>query len=38
VFLEFLRDRGATSLLGLSPGPSARHADDEETTSEKALG
>jgi hypothetical protein len=45
-FLEFLRDRGATSLLGLTPAGSSRRSaaavkskDDDESASEKvALG
>jgi Uncharacterised protein family (UPF0158) len=37
VFLEFLRDRGATSLLGLS-GSTPRHVDEDDHDKEKALG
>jgi hypothetical protein len=36
VFLEFLRDRGATSLLGLGTGSGAHHADDPDDAKDKA--
>jgi hypothetical protein len=38
VFLEFLRDRGATSLLGLHGPPGSHPADDEDPSEKAALG
>jgi hypothetical protein len=36
VFLEFLRDRGASSLLGLSNSSPSHHDDEDHSTPEKA--